>query len=377
MFDKKSYILLILLLLLTFGNSYAEENIPSIKPYGFIKVDMAIDETRTNSGNYVFNVKLPDQAHGKDGEFNMTARQTRLGANLLYDEIKDRIISARFEFDFFGGGAENKNLPMLRHAFFKVDLGKYYLLAGQTSDIISPLVPSTVNYTVLWNCGNIGYRHPQFQFGNIVTNGVEIVGSLSRNISGDIDDDGNDDGEDSSLPVVQGRLSYINPEVNIGVSGHYGKMEYRNGLPKDKHYTTYSVNLHASYILTHALSIKGEAFTGKTLNQYFGGIGQGFNYQLEKEVESTGGWINAALKAHNNITCNLGIGIDQPQKHNKLSFPSINLNKCMFANIYTNVAHNTSFAIEISKWTTGYYDNAGNDLNISNLRVQTAFILNI
>ena len=88
---------------------------------------------------------------------------------------------------------------MMRYAYLKVCSDKDYLLAGQTSDVISPLVPTTVNYTVLWNCGNIGYRHLQIQFGTTVKNTIEIVSTLIRNISGDTDGDGNDDGEDSSF----------------------------------------------------------------------------------------------------------------------------------------------------------------------------------
>ena len=176
------------------------------KPYGYVKLDIAYDQARSNNGNYVFWVKSPVSSDKKDSEFNMTPRQTRLGLDLNYEGLKGRNVSARFEMDFYGGGTENKTMLMMRHSFLKVDFGKYYLLAGQTSDVFSPLVPNTVNYTVLWNCGNIGYRSPQIQFGNKVTEGLEIVGAVSRNLPGDVDNDGNDDGEYSSIP--QCRLAH-------------------------------------------------------------------------------------------------------------------------------------------------------------------------
>jgi hypothetical protein len=73
--------------------------------------------------------------------------------------------SGKLEIDFYGGGPENKNLPMMRHAFMKLDWPKrgFSILAGQTSDVISPLVPSTVNYSVAWWVGDIGYRRPQLR----------------------------------------------------------------------------------------------------------------------------------------------------------------------------------------------------------------------
>jgi len=376
LFKKKSIILLVILILFTMNNVSAETNKLIFKPYGYFKLDMAYDQARTNNGNYIFWVNNPGSSNDKDSEFNMTARQTRLGGNLSYEGLKDRKVSARVELDFYGGGAENKNMLMMRHGYLKVDSGKYYLLAGQTSDIISPLVPTTVNYTVLWNCGNIGYRRPQVQFGNIVKNGIEIVGALTRNISGDSDGDGNDDGEDSSIPAIQARLSYINPEMNMGISGHYGSMEYTNGTGEDDYYTSYSLNIHLSYSFTKAFLIKSEVFTGKTLDQYFGGIGQEFEDLLDKEVESSGGWINASLKAGKNTSYNVGLSIDQPKKDDGLGFPDRTYNRCIFGNIFTQIAYNTSLALEISYWTTGYYYKAGNERDISSLRFQTALILN-
>ncbi len=377
MFKRIPVLLLVVTILFSTVNIYAETSKLSIKPYGFFKLDMALDQARTNNGNFVFWVEDTQDGKGKDSEFNMTTRQTRLGANLSYDEHEKRKVSGRIEVDFYGGGAENKNMLMLRHVFMKVDFGKYYLLAGQTSDIFSPLIPTTVNYTVLWNSGNIGYRRPQIQFGNSVKSGLEVVGGLTRNISGDYDYDGNDDGEDSALPTAQARLSYLNPKMNIGISGHYGLMEYTDNAGNDEDYKSYSFNFHVNYLLTEAFSVKGEYFTGKTLNQYFGGVGQGFDFQSEKEVESSGGWINAALKAGNKTSYNVGLSIDQPKKYDNLNFPARNYNRCIFVNIFTEIAHNTSFAFEVSNWTTGHYGNNGDEKKISKLRFQAALILNI
>lgn len=382
MLQGKSIILSTVFIVFTVSTIFAQTSNLTIKPYGYFKFDMAYDQARTNNGNYVFWV---ESSEDKDSEINLTARQTRLGVNFIYDELNNRTVSGKFEIDFYGGGTENKNMIMMRHGYLKVDFGKYYLLAGQTSDVLSPLVPNTVNYTVLWNCGNIGYRHPQIQFGNSVKNGVEIIGALSRNIAESVegevnnvkvDKNDNDDGEDSSLPSVQARISYINPNMNVGISGHYGLMEYTRADFKEDNYTSFSLNFHVSYAFTNAFLIKGEVFTGKTLDQYFGGIGQGFDWDLEKEVESSGGWLNAALKASPNISCNLGIGIDQPEKDDPLDFPTRNYNRCVFGNIYTKIAYNTSFALEISNWETGYYNGDGDETHTSNLRLHTALILN-
>ena len=354
----------------------AQENkILLLKPYGFIKLDMAHDQARTNNGNYVFWVNpASDEINNKvNSEFNMTARQTRLGVNISYDELDDKVVTARFEFDLYGGGAENKNTPMLRHGFVKIDFGKYFLLAGQSSDIFSPLVPTTVNYTVLWNSGNIGYRHPQIQFGYNSDYGFEIVGALSRNISGDFDEDGNDDGENNSFPTIQARLSYINSKLNIGLSGHYGKIKFTS-FENCNGCESYSVNAHYSYSFMDAFQIKGELFTGKILNQYLGGIGQGYDITMGKGIKSSGGWFNSSIKANQNMSFNIGLGIDQPKKDGGKVFIKRNSNRCVFCNMFTKIAYNTTFTMEISRWTTGYYNDESKEIDFSSLRFHTSLI---
>ena len=68
--------------------------------------------------------------------------------------------------DFYGDGTvhENKAEPLLRHAYVELTKGNYDIIAGQTNDLISPLAPNTLNYTVGWDAGNIGYRRPQVRF---------------------------------------------------------------------------------------------------------------------------------------------------------------------------------------------------------------------
>lgn len=372
----KSFLLFITFCAFSISYVSAQSNKLDITSYGFFKFDMAYDKAQTNNGNYVFWV---NNNPNNNDEFNMTARQTNLGALINFDGQQGRKVSARIEFDFYGGVDENKNNPMMRHGYLKVDFNKYYLIAGQTSDIISPLVPTTLNYTVLWNCGNIGYRRPQIQIGNIVTRGFEIVGALTRNISGDVDKDGNDDGEENSFPTVQARLSYKNQNMNVGLSGHYGKMEYTNhpdSTRKDDSYVSHSLNVHASYSFSSALLMKGEFFTGKTLDQYFGGIGQGFDFKHEKEIESTGGWFNATLVPNKSTSFNVGFGIDQPKKDNTV-IPERNKNTCIFGNVYTKIAQNTTLALEISRWTTGYKNTDGKDIDKSDVRIQTSLILNL
>jgi hypothetical protein len=52
-----------------------------VTPYGYIKLDASFDSAMTNDGDYVY-VVLPYAEGEEDDEFNMTAKQTRLGLKL-------------------------------------------------------------------------------------------------------------------------------------------------------------------------------------------------------------------------------------------------------------------------------------------------------
>ncbi len=367
--------LLLLIVLISNGlhsNSHAQSEGAKIKPYGFFKLDIAYDNSRTNNGNFVNWVNQVPAGGKRDGEFNMTSRQTRLGAQFFMDEQNGKKISAKVEVDFYKGPDENKNYLMLRQAYLKIEGEKYFIIAGQAYDIIAPLAPTTLNYTVLWNSGNPGYRRPMIQVGNKVSDGIEVVGAASRNIAGDTDGDGVDDGEDNVFPTMQGRISYkLSNKVNIGISGHYGRMETG---PDDNrnYYNSYSVAAFYQFKINKQVELKGEAFVGQTLSQYLSGIGQGYNTTLDTEINSRGGWVNLVFTNHQNVRFSFGGGVDDPDRDD-LNVGNRDSNMCVFGNVFFPVTKSTNFAVELSNWRTGYFNGEESDVT-SNFRVHTGFI---
>jgi hypothetical protein len=120
-----------------------------IQLYGYLKLDSAYDSSRIENGNYAKWV-TSESTNDDDAQFNMTANETRLGMLINGPDNGNMKTSGRVEVDFYGGGDENKSHLMMRHAYLKLDWPKsrFNIIAGQTSDVISPLFPSTVNYSV-------------------------------------------------------------------------------------------------------------------------------------------------------------------------------------------------------------------------------------
>jgi hypothetical protein len=356
-----------------------------IQLYGYLKLDAAYDTSQTDDGNFAKWVER-ENTNRDDDQFNMTANQSRFGMMITGPDGAAMKTSGRAEVDFYGGGSQNKAHLMMRHAYMKLDWpeDRFNIIAGQTSDVISPLVPATVNYSVAWWTGNIGYRRPQIRLTKVlgIDGDVDLTleGAVARTIGRD-----NlflagtlDSGEDSGRPTLQGRASVTAPvfcgkPATIGLSGHFGKEEYdvaANG--SDKEFRSWSLNADFAQPVNEWLTISSELFTGENLDAYLGGIGQGVTLtgaNMYDEIGSSGGWIAASLGPWGSRRYNLGVAVDDVDRDD-VNEGARTLNSSVFANMFWAFDKNTEFALELSHLKTNYAGNGDAD----SFRIQTAFI---
>lgn len=361
-----------------------------IQLYGYLKLDASYDTSRTSPGNYVKWVD--SEISGKDdNEFNMTARQTRLGMRITGPEENGVKTSGRVEIDFYEGGAENKPRIMMRHAYLKIDWpeDQFNIIAGQTSDVISPLNPSTLNYSVMWWAGNIGYRRAQIRLTKTfsLTSDVDLKleGAIARTIGDDelVTTADAKSGEDAGFPSLQGRASLKFPwlgykPTTVGFSGHWGKEEYDNTATTatSEEFETWSVNFDLTQPIYKWLTIKGEFFNGENLDAYLGGIGQGVRSTTSAGIttyhdviSSKGGWLAANLGPWQKWRFNLGAGLDDVD-NGDVNAAGRTQNRSVFANAIYSINKNTEIGFEISQWHTERKGQSDAD----NLRAQTSFI---
>jgi len=336
-----------------------------IQLYGYLKFDAAYDSSRIENGNYAKWVEN-ESPNDDDDQFNMTANQSRFGAKIKGPNGEDMTTSGLVEVDFYGPGvgvSENQGRLMMRHAYMKLDWpGKRFnIIAGQTSDVISPLLPSTVNYSVGWWTGNIGYRRPQFrltkELGFEKGGFLKLEGALARTI-GDSSVTGTDSGEDAGFPTFQGRASITLPnEATIGLSGHWGEEEYDTAPSgQDKEFETWSINVDYTQPIRKKVKINAELFTGKNLDAYLGGIGQGVTLtgaNQYEEIGSQGGWVAASLGPWDTTRYNVGVAMDDVERGN-VNDGNRTLNRSVFGNVYCAVNKQTDIAFELSHWRTKY-----------------------
>lgn len=345
--------LVVLMLSLTGLGLFAGDTL-SATPYGYVKLDAIYDTGLGSPGNYIFWAKDPGNS---DGAFHLTANQTRVGLNLKGISFGKFNVTGKIEIDFHAGNSENKAYNFMRHAFLTISNGSFSIIAGQTSDIISPLFPTTLNYTVAWAAGNIGYRRPQLAFKQDFKTGKNLFtihAGITRTIAADYDGDGVEDGIAAGFPTIQarvgGKFALGSGSLQIGVSGHTGKSK---GLVE---YDSSSINV--DFLLTVSkFKIIAEYFTGKNLGAYLGGIIQNVNAATTEEVNARGFFVNIVAALSKKVDVSVGYGMDDPDDANLWDGARAK-NAATFGNFVIKLSPSVKVGLEISNWVTDYLNQA-------------------
>jgi hypothetical protein len=326
----------------------------TVNPYGYIKLDGVYETGRASHGNFILWAVDPGAT---DGLFYLTANQTRLGLKIQGIRFGSFKGYGLVEVDFYGGGAggaENKAYPFMRHAFMEITNGDFFVKAGQNWDIISPLNPVTLNYTVNWACGNIGYRRPQLSLRKNFKTGNTLIGiqaGIFRTITQDYDGDGVKDGIASGTPTLQARISsafkFGKSSLAIGISGHTG----RTG--GDIEYTTSSFNLDLALVISPKLKIIGEYFNGKNLGAFLGGIVQEVNDT--SEIRARGFYVNLIAALCKKLQLSVAYGMDDPDDEDLIA-GNRSKNSSYFGSLLYSLSSKLKVGIEFSNWTTDYLE---------------------
>jgi hypothetical protein len=341
-----------------------------IVPYGALWGSALYTTERARPGPFMMFIP----SHDLEGEnaFEIDTRRTRLGLDIAGGKLPyyDRpTLSGKVEIDFHGNFSfENQPSLQLRHAYGEIKGDNYRLLAGQTEDVISPLVTGSLNYSVGWGGGNIGFRRMQIRADRYLkfssTNMLTLTGSINQNIVRDFNTIEEIDRESSGWPLVEARLGWTlgprcknsHPAV-FGISGHIGEQGFDFELPPlrdDARIKTWSVNADMFLPITDRLGIQGEFFTGSDLSTFWGGIIQGVDRGRRKGIRSTGGWIEVWYDWASDLHSHAGYSIDDPLNSNITSPIGRVYNQYFFVNGIIDVTENVRFGLEVSSWKTLY-----------------------
>jgi hypothetical protein len=167
-------------------------------PYGFIKTTAEQDSSSPNGDDFPIPgglMLLPGSNTGPnaDPEFHMKARQSRIGINLEWPSMTQKmVLTGRIEADFEGNFSESDNADVtsirnpnlrLRLAYVRVDYrstGQDELVLCRRTGLDSVRLQGMPNMLdTTWNAASYGAaynRSPQFRFGV-----VQKLGASARN----------------------------------------------------------------------------------------------------------------------------------------------------------------------------------------------------
>jgi hypothetical protein len=353
----------------------------TITPYGIGWANMTWETNRSVNGDYVLYVLRP-RANTEE-LFGVDARSTRLGLDLvgpMVPYLGGLKTGGKVEIDFQRNfDSENRAGVLLRHAYGELKNDEYRLLFGQTWDVISPLYPGVLFYTVGWDGGNIGYRRAQARgeryFAVSDTLLVTTQGSLNVDIIGDIAPTtapATFVGDHSGWPLIEGRIATaLGPRgpgchpIEIGTSAHIGETIFdfgptfapavagKKGVPR----RTWSLNGDIRVPITSRFGVQGEVWMGENLATFFGGIGQGVDVvgagallPTGDAIFSRGGWVDVWYDWTDRLHSHAGYGIDDPIDADITSGRTYNA--FLFANLSYDVTSKFLVGFEFTSWRT-------------------------
>ncbi len=338
--------------------------------YGKIKADLSLDDSEVVVGNY--GRWVASEATAKDIEgMNITAAETRLGFKFEGPDYEDMITNGKLEFDFFDTSlGQNKAQPYMRHAYAEVTWTEidFSVLAGQTWDVVAPLNPTTLNYSVMWWQGNIQYRRPQVRLtkGMDLDDDMKLLFQLAaaRNIgstTGSITT--SDTGVYNASPIWEGRVAFSLPLLTektstIGISGATGaETVYTNAAgTTSKDYDVSLFALDLSLPLMEGVLLKAEYWTGENVDAFLGGIGQGINTTAGKTIEADGYWAAVSFGPFEDFSFNIGYGVDDPDDVYLTTLTGRAKNEVIYANVIYALNEAVKVGLEVADLETKYKD---------------------
>ena len=349
------------------------------KPYGFVQLDAAWSDSRfaldSQLAGYVRSEDedAPRPAVGApkdESEFTMYTRLARLGMDLNFgtvSELGDALIKGKVEVDFYGGGTDSRNLLRMRHAYLTMSWTNLEILAGQTSDLISPRFPA-INYDlIMWGAGNLGDRRPQarvtgkFSFGKATLTMAGMFGATGAVDNQDLDGNGVKDGQQAGLPTLQARIGFDyklwekGSALGFAIWAHWALEDVDNfglGTRDENTFASWAIGFDTYIPVWEDLVwIHGEGWVGENLTDVRGGIFQGVNADGE-EIKAFGGWIELGVKITSWWKAHVGYATDDPESRDLPATGRV-VNKIFY--MKTDWAFGpVYFALEYSYWETEY-----------------------
>jgi hypothetical protein len=367
--------LLPLLVLLSPTLALADENndessLPPLSVYGFARIDVLSDDAKMSDVKQPMFVERMAPAQNSS-EMSMTPQLSRVGLSIDDWEIDGMTAlrgEGKIEVDFAGGSGTNA--IRLRQAYAEINAFDHVrLLAGQTDDLFSPLIPTAQNDTQLLFAGNVGDRRPQLRL--VLENKLFRAG-VAVATSGTVDRAGFNTSTPSQ-PMLEWVLEAHHHlrhagKLVIGVSGHTTSEQEMDGSRRGSS----SVNMHVFVPIISRLAIQGEGYLGANAAQIGGGIGQGIDPVTNHRIGAKGGWLELVAAPTKRHTLAFGSSIDTANEDD-LQPGDRRRNGTLYGVIRYKPISTLQLALEYLYWRTSYLNMGNAEANRFDMHLSVFF----
>ena len=384
---KKSWIALALVVCCAIPAFALEVTVPDaglrMHIYGYLRADLSHDTQATApKGDFAFYV-LPEANGEKDAQTHFGARESRLGLNLFGPDSANWKTTGKLEMDFYGGDKANAYNPRMRLAYLDLAHSSGFSLRfGQDWETFTEVTPRIVNFAYLSDVGALGLRRPQARATQElkVTDNTKLVLKIAaaQTVGEDLDGGTFEDGADADWPTAQFNVAlhqklWTEKSARIAFSGHYGQETVDESVSNavvaadSQDFDSWSAQGSIFLPICKQLAVQGNLWKGENLDTYFGGIGQGVNMALGREIEAQGGWAQLLFDPTDKLSFGFGYAVDDP-KDEDIAEGKPSKNQSIFGNVAYKVTAAVTALAEYTHMTTDYLgrDDAEND------RVQVA-----
>ena len=384
---RKSWIALVLVFCCALPAFALEVTVPDaglrLQIYGYLRADLSHDTQATApKGDFAFFV-LPEVNGEKDAQTHFGARESRLGLNLFGPDSANWKTTGKLEMDFYGGDKANSYNPRMRLAYLDLAHSSGFSLRfGQDWETFSEVTPRIVNFAYLSDVGALGLRRPQARATQElkVTDNTKLVLKIAaaQTVGEDLDGGTFEDGADADWPTAQFNVAlhqklWTEKSARIAFSGHYGQETVDESVSNavvaadSQDFDSWSAQGYVFLPICKQLAVQGNLWKGENLDTYFGGIGQGVNMALGREIEAQGGWAQLLYDPTDKLAFGFGYSVDDP-KDEDLAEGKPSKNEQIFANVAYKLTAAVTAMAEYAHMTTDYLGRA----DAENDRVQVA-----
>lgn len=291
---------------------------------------------------------------------------------------------------YFYGEVVDENVPgiFLARAYGELKNDFWRFSIGLDGDLVVPLAPTTVNWSIGNGAGNMGYQRAQFRVERYICPYANSQWTLQFALTDPtVTSYANFDlleglQEDNGWPNVEGRIAWgYGPRcklageqkraIEVGLSGVVGQLR-RTTLGPPAIADVWAYGFDAQVRLTDRLGVKGEFFDGQTIGTYNAAIVQNFNANREG-IRASGGWGEVYFYWTPCLHSHFGYSIDNP-RDSDLTAGLASRNEFVFGNIFWDVTRSIEVGFEVSHWETAYMAPLqDNDSMVYHTRVRIKF----